>query len=292
MVPGLAPPFFRRLKFSRGLRWPLGVALATGTLLLAGLAADRAAAQALPAPVVQQLPIDAPTRVLFVGNSYFYYNDSLHNHVQRLVASGHTSAPPPPLEYKSSTISGSSLIQHDLSWLTTPGRLGVKEPFEVVVLADGSAQPLSPARRAQSRTIIQEHAKTIRQRGGEVALYMTPVYVPPHRQARPDNLGMTARHYIEVGNEIRALVIPVALAFDEAYRRRPNIALHADFDGTHPSLLGTYLAACVTYSSLYERPCKGNPYDYHGRIKADDAAYLQEVGDEVVGRFFQRQVRP
>lgn len=244
MVPGLAPPFFRRLKFSLGLRWPLGVALATGTLLLAGLAADRAAAQALPAPVVQQLPIDAPTRVLFVGNS------------------------------------------------STPGRLGVKEPFEVVVLADGSAQPLSPARRAQSRTIIQEHAKTIRQRGGEVALYMTPVYVPPHRQARPDNLGMTARHYIEVGNEIRALVIPVALAFDEAYRRRPNIALHADFDGTHPSLLGTYLAACVTYSSLYERPCKGNPYDYHGRIKADDAAYLQEVGDEVVGRFFQRQVRP
>ena len=26
-----------------------------------------------------------PTRVLFIGNSYLYYNDSLHNHVRRMV---------------------------------------------------------------------------------------------------------------------------------------------------------------------------------------------------------------
>ena len=27
-----------------------------------------------------------PQRVLFVGNSYLYYNDSLHNHVERMAA--------------------------------------------------------------------------------------------------------------------------------------------------------------------------------------------------------------
>ena len=32
-------------------------------------------------PTVKQPQVDTPKRVLFVGNSYLYYNDSLHNHV-------------------------------------------------------------------------------------------------------------------------------------------------------------------------------------------------------------------
>ena len=35
-------------------------------------------------------PIQAiPQRVLFVGNSYLYYNDSLHNHVERMAMERH-----------------------------------------------------------------------------------------------------------------------------------------------------------------------------------------------------------
>lgn len=247
-----------------------------------------AAAAQLPQPEVRGPQVQTPVRVLFVGNSYFYYNDSLHNHVRRLVAAGSDGIPEARLEFKSSTIGGASLAHHAIEWLTEPGRIGIREPFQLVILADGSAQPLSEERRANSRRLMAQYAQTIRQRGGQVALYMTHVYAPPHRQVRPDNLPLTARHYIEAGNEIKALVIPVALAFEEAYRRRPGIVLHADFDGSHPSLLGTYLAACVTYSSVYALPCKGNPYHYYGRITAEDAAFLQEVGDEVVRAFFRR----
>ena len=242
----------------------------------------------LPAPVVQQPQVETPRRVLFVGNSYFYYGDSLHNHVRRLLAAGDPSIRDSELAYKSSTIGGSSLAHHPIEWLTEPGRIGVREPFQLVILADGSAQPLSRQRAEVSRQLMRQHADTIRRRGGQVALYMTHVYVSPHAQARPENLELTARHYVTAGNEIRALVIPVALAFDEAYRRRPGIRLHAEFDGSHPSLLGTYLAACVTYSSVYARPCKGNPYDYYGRVSAADRGFLQEVADDVVGRFFGR----
>lgn len=242
----------------------------------------------LPAPVVQQPQVEMPRRVLFVGNSYFYYGDSLHNHVRRLVAAGDASIRDSELEYKSSTIGGSSLAHHPIEWLTEPGRIGVREPFQLVILADGSAQPLSRQRAEGSRQLMRQHAETIRRRGGQVALYMTHVYVSPHPQARPENLELTSRHYVTAGNEIRALVIPVALAFDEAYRRRPGIRLHAESDGSHPNLLGTYLAACVTYSSVYARPCKGNPYDYDGRVSAADRGFLQEVADDVVGRFFGR----
>jgi hypothetical protein len=164
----------------------------------------------------------------------------------------------------------------------------VQQPFELVVLADGSAQPLSEPGRRESRRLIKDYAEIIRQRGGQVALYMTHVYVPPHANARPDNLRMTVDHYVAAGNEIKALVIPVGLAFDEAYRRRPGMSLHKDFDGTHPEWVGTYLAACVAYTTLYGKPSLGNPYDYFGKIGTDDAAFLQQVADDTVKRFFGR----
>ena len=31
------------------------------------------------------LASEYPNRILFVGNSYLYYNDSMHNHVERLL---------------------------------------------------------------------------------------------------------------------------------------------------------------------------------------------------------------
>ena len=43
-------------------------------------------------PTVTQLKTDKPTHLLFVGNSYLYFGDSLHNHVRRMViAAGHFS---------------------------------------------------------------------------------------------------------------------------------------------------------------------------------------------------------
>jgi len=254
----------------------------------AGAAQAGAMMPALPAPLIKQPQVDTPLRLLFVGNSYFYYNNSLHNHVRRMVAAGNPAVREAQLEYKSSTIGGASLAHHPIEWLTEPGRIGVKEPFQLVILADGSAQPLTEQRRANSRQLIRQHAQTIRQRGGAVALYMTHVYVSPHRETKPENLALTARHYIEAGNEIQALVIPVALAFEEAYRRRPGVVLHTDFDGSHPDTLGTFLAACVTYSSVYGKPCKGNAYQYYGRLKAEDVTFAQEVADDVVARFFGR----
>jgi len=261
---------------------------ATTVLALAQTSSAQPPNASLPAPEVKSLSVTAPKRILFVGNSYFYYGNSLHNHVNRMVQAGGMGLQASDMQYKSATIGGASLAHHNMEWLTEPGRIGVMEPFELVVMADGSAQPLNEERRATSRQIIAKHAETIRRRGGEVALYMTHVYVPPHRQVRAENLNLTARHYLSVGNEVKAMVIPVALAFDEAYRRRPNVVLHTDFDGSHPDILGTYLAACVTYASIYNKPCSGNSYNYYGRIAADDIAFLQQVGDDVVKRFFGR----
>ena len=80
-------------------------------------------------------------RVLFVGNSYLYYNDSLHNHVKRMASEAHPGTRPSDFQYKSSTIGGSRLAHHNMDWLLKPGRIGVERPFQVVILQGAAPSP-------------------------------------------------------------------------------------------------------------------------------------------------------
>jgi len=110
--------------------WLLGSALVFPLIL--GVAA------AAPAPLITVPQVDTPTRVLFVGNSYLYYGDSVHNHVRRML----TTADPgidKKLKFKSATIGGSALAHHNIDHLTRPGQIGVKEPFQLVILQAGYA---------------------------------------------------------------------------------------------------------------------------------------------------------
>lgn len=240
-----------------------------------------------PAPTVTQLATPHPTAILFVGNSYFYYNDSLHNHVSRMaVAAGLFRSS--DLTYKSATIGGADLGDHNIDHLLVPANLRVAQPFETVIMAGQSNAALTPARRAVFATTAKDYAAKIRAAGGEPVLYMTPAYVPPHRLARPGMIDDVAALYIETGNDIGALVIPVGLAFAEAYRRRPDIVLHKSFDGSHPSLLGTYLASATTLASLYGISPVFNDYTYFGGIDPADARFLQEVAQDTVTQFFRR----
>ena len=239
------------------------------------------------APEIKHLENLAPQRVLFVGNSYLYYNDSVHNHVERI---GEEIGPHGAGEYefKSATIGGARLSHHAIPQLLEPGRLGIEQPFELVILQGGSMEPLTRESRAAFREKANELNETIRSTGAEVALYMTHAYVEPDDRYEPDLIDKIAPTYVSVGNELGALVIPVGLAFERAYEQRPDIVLHMTFDGTHPNMLGTYLAACVVYQSIFGTSPVGADYDYFGEVDADDAAFLQKVADETVREFFGR----
>ncbi len=243
--------------------------------------------QGWPKADVTRLANAAPGSILFIGNSYFYYNDSLHNHLNRMMqASG--QGPDKGWVFKSSTIGGAALFDQPIDHLLVPANLRVDRPFEVVIMAGQSNAALTPERRALFAQTAAQYAAKVRAAGGEPVLYMTHAYVPPHRQARPDMIDDVAALYVETGNDIDALVIPVGLAFAQAYRRRPDIKLHKSYDGSHPSLLGTYLAAATTMASLYGISPVGNGYDYFGEIDPADARFLQEVAQDTVTRFYKR----
>jgi hypothetical protein len=52
-------------------------------------------------------------------------------------------------------------------------------------------------------------------------------------------------------------------------------------------MLGTYLAACVVYASIYKRSATGIEYDYFGAVGETDARFLRSIADEAVAAFYQ-----
>lgn len=69
------------------------------------------------------------------------------------------------LQYKSATIGGAPLAHHDVQGLPVPGRLGIKEPFDIVILQGNSADALSEARSASFREKVIEFSADIAKAG-------------------------------------------------------------------------------------------------------------------------------
>ena len=161
--------------------------------------------------------IDDPETILFIGNSYLYYNDSLHNHFKRIVEE-YKSDFDGGASVKSSTIGGSRLKHHDVERLIRPKAISSIDKFELVILQGGSSEPLTEANREEFSYFAKKHIEAIKRNESEAALYMTHAYVKPHRRTMKNQIGLISDTYTKVGNENQVMVIPVGLAFDLAYR--------------------------------------------------------------------------
>jgi hypothetical protein len=222
------------------------------------------------------------TRVLFIGNSYLYYNDSLHNHVKRMASERFSDMADRDFQYKSATIGGARLQHHNIEWLLTPGKIGVDRPFQAVIMQGGSFEPLTTDTRKTFVDTATSYAQKVRAAGGKPFLYMTHAYVSPHRRTQPGMINLISDTYSHAGQQAKAQVIPVGLAFERSYKERPDFSLHMAFDGTHPNLRGTFLGAYVTFFTLYGDSADPMEYDYFGRISPEDVNYLQRIAKETV----------
>jgi hypothetical protein len=211
-----------------------------------------------------------PERVLYIGNSYLYYNDSLHNHVRRMLEEFYANKIDTS-NYKLVTISGSRSWHH---------------PFQLVIFQGGSGETDTASERKIFSDTTIEVINTIHKSGAEAALYMIHAYVEPHKNTNPKMIEDIKKMYIEAGNKNNALVIPVGIAFENAYKAQPDIVLHKPFDGSHPSLLGTYLASCVVFASITQQSPLEIDYNYYGEISNSDKVFLQEVAHKTVEDFY------
>ena len=205
----------------------------------------------------------APERVLFVGNSFTYYNNSLHFHYEELVKA---SLPENRNHVRSMTISGGKLHEHHgLSAIAN------SDQWDIVILQGHSLGPIDEAERFSEA--VRNHSEVIRDAGAEPVLFMTWAYTD-----RSEMTSLLYDAYTRLGKDLGAQVVPVGLAFERVTNENPGIELRTS-DKVHPTLAGTYLAACVFYAALQDRSPEN--IDYDAGLLEEEAAYLQTVAWEV-----------
>ncbi len=241
-------------------------------------------ATAQPAP--QRIePVARPQSLLWVGNSFFYYNNSMHGHFGQLVAS---LGEKPGVRSTSVTISGSGLDWHDMESLVRPNGLGrysfvgdneirfnpPGRAYDTVVMMDCSQCPVHPQLQQAFHDTVKKDAELLRRQGIRPVLFMSWAY-----KDKPEMTAQLAEAYTRAGQDNDALVIPAGLAFARAIAARPDLELYQP-DKRHPSLAGTYLASCATYATLFRKSPVGAAYT--AGLPAETARLLQQAAWDAV----------
>ena len=258
---------------------------------LGGIAAAQTAAQAQTRPVVTTLGPDFPKTGIFIGNSFFYYNNSMHSHVlamQRVADPANKGA----YRATSVTISGSGLDWHDVESYFRPKAIGsysfddqnnvvfnkLDKLFDVAIMMDCSQCPIHPTLKSVFTEYAKKDSDIVRAKGARPVFFMSWAYAD-----KPEMTAQLAEAYTVAGNENNALVIPAGLAFARAVSKQPELNPYA-IDKRHPSAAGTYLASCVVFAALTGRSPVGN--SYLANVDAQTAAFLQNVAWETVREYY------
>jgi uncharacterized protein DUF4886 len=85
--------------------------------------------------------------------------------------------------------------------------------------------------------------------------------------------------YLAIAQEEGVALAPVGAAWQTAVAGRASPALWQN-DGSHPTVKGTYLAACVFYATIFRQSPMG--LRYHDGLPDTDAARLQQVAASTV----------
>ncbi len=240
-------------------------------------------------PKIVETGIAQPASAIFIGNSFFYYNNSMHGHVQQLLR--HAD---PDYKFRSTsvTISGSGADWHDVDSYFRPNAIGtysfdcnnnvvfnkIDRLFDIAIMMDCSQCPVHPQLKSVFTDFMKKNSEIVRKHGGQPVFFMSWAYAD-----KPEMTAELAEAYTKAGNDNNALVIPAGLAFANAIKQRPAINLYAG-DKRHPSLAGTYLAASTVYAALFKK----SPVDvaHTAGLDVDTAKFLQTVAWQTVQEYY------
>jgi hypothetical protein len=246
--------------------------------------------KAIVAPKVQ--PTSNPTRVLFVGNSFSFYNNGIHNHLGSLIRStGEWNKQQNRLRL--STLSGGHIKEHsdNLESILSDS----SQQWHAIVLQGHSNEPISTKKNKAFALATAKALQQIKSKGIQPILFMTWGY-----KDQPDMGVDLANVYTKLANKLDVLVVPVGVAFARAEAQLSNIELFVPDvlgidsenqlsyrkDWKHPSEAGTYLAACVFYATLHQRSPEG--LIFTGDLHKETALALQKLSWKVTQQFFKK----
>jgi hypothetical protein len=216
------------------------------------------------------------TRILFIGNSYTYVNDLPGMFAKLARAGGY------PVETGMAAEGGFTLADH----LNSPHTLDelAASKWNFVVLQEQSEVPAIEQSRVASmypaaRSLVQK----IELLGARPIFFMTWGHLngaPEFGiQSYADMQILLDQGYLRIADELNAPLAPVGFAWSQAESQNSQLALW-QADGSHPSELGTYLAACVFYAVIFRQSPEG--LTYHAGLPKDMTQSLQTIAATVV----------
>ena len=201
-----------------------------------------------------------PLKALFIGNSFTARNDLPGLVAQLAAARGRR------LEHRLISAGGASLRTHWNSGVALEAIQGGQ--YDHVVLQEQSTLPIKNARRMHENVRLFDEA--IKAAGAQTTLYMTW-----ERRNAPQSQQAITDAYVGIGRELAATVVPVGLAWQRFLGKHDAPVLH-DRDQSHPTLAGSYLAACVFLAVLFRESPVGADAGVAG-LSEKDLALLQKA---------------
>jgi hypothetical protein len=188
-------------------------------------------------------------RVLIVGNSYTRFN--VLSHLLEKLA--RTADAGPRLQVDAEARSGFSLSMHLLAG-EAMSRIRSGH-YDFVVLQDHSLRVIDHPAALERDT--KRFKLAVDATHGRTVLYETWARHPSarlyrkHPQLRSfEQMAEQIDHtYGEIAQRTGAELAPVGSAFERALASAPDLALWGP-DGSHPTLAGSFLAACVLYATI------------------------------------------
>src|SRR5262245_14577083 len=123
----------------------------------------------------------------------------------------------------------------------------------------------------------------------------TVLYLPWARRNAPASQQAITDAYTGIGRELGAAVVPVGVAWQRFLLEHDQPVLY-ERDGSHPTLAGSYLAACVFLAVLFGEDPVGVSFDVPG-LTRKDVTLLQKAARQawkapISGRSKERRARP
>jgi len=207
----------------------------------------------------------AHSRVLFIGNSYTYYNEGLGAALNELW---------PGSASETVTGPGYTLEAH---WNEGKALAAIRGGgWKFVILQEQSQTPVTAS--FKFREYCEKFNGEIIKSGAQTILLMT--------WERPDSVqygvttGDLAAEFNAAGKKLGIKVAPAGLAFERSLREKPDVKLYSN-DG-HPTPFGTFLAACVIYGTITGSSPEGKPYS-NKNIPADIRGHLETIAAKTLG---------
>jgi hypothetical protein len=217
-------------------------------------------------------------RVLFLGNSYTYYN-SMPRLFKAMVEA---RLPGHQVEAEFLGGGGATLKVH---WEVELALAEIRSgEWDYVVLQEQSMLGASDLTDPDSPNQFYEYARRfdaeISKSGAETVFYMT--WAGKDQKEQQPYL---THAYLAIAEELGSRVAPVGMAW-EGIRENPDIGLF--IDGSHPSVVGSYMAAMTLAATIFEIAPKDTPGELFGHeilrggAISEDEIRLSDLSDDEV----------